>query len=121
MKFEQGAAPAILFQDGKIAFEFKSRKLETSDKEIQELLIKHGATCIDEQAGNIDDAVDTVEPIDVAELEKIETPEDYKGLTKAEMAEKAFLEFGVTINPASYRKEIVAQIAALVAAKESAE
>lgn len=47
MKFRQGKAPAILYQDGKRVYEFINGRLETEDAGLIALLRERGAEPID--------------------------------------------------------------------------
>jgi hypothetical protein len=53
-KYEQGAAPAVLFENGEVVFAFREGKLEIRDElvrengyELHKKLIQYGAVCID--------------------------------------------------------------------------
>lgn len=53
-KYEQGAAPAVLFENGKVVFAFREGKLEIRDElvrengyELHKKLMQYGAVCID--------------------------------------------------------------------------
>ena len=52
-KYEQGTAPAVVFENGKVVFVFREGKLEIKDEmvrkngcELHKKLIKYGAICI---------------------------------------------------------------------------
>ena len=53
-KYEQGAAPAVLFENGEVVFAFREGKLEIRDEmarenkcELHKKLIKYGAICVE--------------------------------------------------------------------------
>ena len=92
MKFRQGKAPAILYQDGKRVFEFSNGRLETDDVKLIAILLERGA--IDEEG--------KVNPQELVRR-------DYELLTKPEIVEKAKADLGIEINvnqakPAILRK-----------------
>lgn len=92
MKFRQGKAPAILYQEGKRVYEFINGKLETEDVRLIAILLERGA--IDEEG--------KVNPQELVRR-------DYELLTKPEIVEKAKADLGIEINvnqakPAILRK-----------------
>lgn len=53
-KYEQGTAPAVVFENGKVVFAFREGKLEIKDEmvrengcELHKKLIKYGAVCVE--------------------------------------------------------------------------
>ena len=81
MKFRQGKAPAILYQDGKRVYEFINGRLETEDVRLIAILLERGA-------------IDVEGAVDPQALVR----RDYEILTKPEIVEKAKEELGIEIN-----------------------
>lgn len=110
MKFTQGTAPAVLFEDGKIAFEFTAGRLETEDAALAAKLVEAGAVAVDaaEDSATQQDA------------QGIKCPKGYTGLNKQDAVDKAKAELGIEISVNQSKADIMAQIAEAIAAKEPA-
>lgn len=93
MRFRQGKAPAILYQEGKKVYEFSNGKLETEDLSIIAVLLERGA--IDEDG--------KVNPWELAKR-------DYDYLTKPEMVAKAKEDLGIEINVNQAKPQILDKI-----------
>jgi hypothetical protein len=103
--FDQGTAPAVLFNGPNIVFEFKLRQLETNDKAVQQILIEQGAVCL--QA----DADDDVQPV---KKEGSKEPAGYAGLSKRDCAYKVMSLYGVDVDINKTRTEMMADIAGII-------
>lgn len=106
-KYDQGSAPAVLFNGDSIVWAFTHRALECEfDQGLHDKLIGAGAIRLD--------APEEVEAAEKAAA--FVEPEGFAGMTKVEVAEEVKRLYGVDVSVNQSRADLMAKVAKIIAA-----